>query len=1245
MKIRRILALALFFLWTSLMPFLAQQPVPVGSGSYASFVPLSESRTAHRGGAQAYQMEHRTIYAIDSTAYPSNSWWTYALVNPWSGKLWAYPQWVELKNNIVQVGYPTYWEPTGCEMKWDTPLSITFPGLDTDHCDVVGWGDYHVVLEMRSGDKSVRVTCLHGCPVTWIETRNVEPVIANPDDTKYATLTVTGADNDSQVTAVLLLTEGVSATQLQDYVSAIPTQSHVTYSYNATASTMTTVFETDQPVLQGFLPHHYYNTTFDFALSAATYATPRGEMRMSAGQRFAITYQVHPFLPFFPAPKEDLSGYSKERMSSIAADYAAKGSFGADTYWGGKGLIQMMHYMTAALQLGDTATYRLAKTRLKAALVNWLTYTPGEKEFYFAYYPRWGAMVGFDPSYDSDTFNDHHFHYGYFVYAGAVLCMLDEDFKTQYGAMLREVARDYASWTSDDNELPEPRFRTLDMYCGHSFAGGMGNEGNGNGQESSSEAMQSWVGLWMLGAALGDQAMLEAGIFGYTLESRAVAEYWFDRDRRNIDYTKYQYPYCCNLTMQGVGWWTWFSGDPVWMHSIQWLPISPGLQNYFTEDMDFARWDYTEMWLHKEVGDYEAPTGGLGDESGLGNVCLSYLALFEPDSAARVWDRADAAGKALARNADTGGITYWLIHSLRSYGNIAHGISADYPLSAAYVLGTDTTYMVYNATSAPKTVRFSSGTTVTAPAHALWVVTPASAGKAVYSISDEPAPEPDPIAAAWTHAYPNIALHKPVEVSSYENAGCVAVNLTDGSYSTRWGSAHQDNEYAIVDLGDEYYIHYLTLYWEAAYASRMEVALSDDKVTWRTITLSSAGGVENIDLSSFNFQLSTSRARYIRLTGLERATPYGTSLYELEAYGLPLSGNADEVIALEISSDDTFLVPGETPTYAVKGYNYLGAELPVSAAITTAVTTDSYTVTATYGSLVATHSWPVMEVVHVDTITVTPAVASVPYQTTQDFKVQALDQFGFVLNEYTYTFYATDLGDTTLHFVDPSGLSAQEVTADVHVAGYADFNLAIGKPAQCSGSENENVMGAEKAVDGSLDTRWGSRFQDDEWLMIDLLDEYYLDSVKLYWEAAYATSYEVQLSSDGVTWTTAVAVTDAHGGVVTHILAENSETDNSQLSTLSARYVRILCHTRSTGYGSSLYEVEVYGSGIVHPYLPTDLEEISAFDSGVDSWGSWSPGNFQLDTAPAPCKYLYNGRIYILHNGIWYSINGQKVRF
>ena len=123
----------------------AQTPVRIGGGSYASYTPLSKSRTAEHGGCQAYQMEHRKLYLPDSLlarlgnpngsrqgtmALPTNDWWTYALVNEWTGKIWMYPGWVEATQDGIDIGYPTYWEPTGCEVKWDTPLHINLQPVD-----------------------------------------------------------------------------------------------------------------------------------------------------------------------------------------------------------------------------------------------------------------------------------------------------------------------------------------------------------------------------------------------------------------------------------------------------------------------------------------------------------------------------------------------------------------------------------------------------------------------------------------------------------------------------------------------------------------------------------------------------------------------------------------------------------------------------------------------------------------------------------------------------------------------------------------------------------------------------------------------------------------------------------------------------------------------------------------------------------------------------------------------------------
>ena len=1191
----------------------AQTPVSVGAGSYASYTPLTASRTSQHSGCQAYQMEHRQLYLPDSLltrlgapdgssqgtlALPTNDWWTYALVNEWTGKIWFYPGWTEAKDGELEIGYPTYWEPTGCEVKWDTPLKVNLINTATGkraafkEALVDAWSDFSMSFIMQDGEAWVRGTCMHGSPLVWLEASGITMNATNPDVAKYAVFTQTGK------MTVALLTEGLDEKDIAPYAFRIPRKTTMTYAYDANSSSLTTTFHVDQDVLMGFLPHHYYSNSETPSISGPTYMTPRGTMRLTEDNEFTFTYPVHAFLPFFPAPMEWKDDFSATRMAELNADYAKRGSFGGDTYWGGKGLTQMAHYMTFALQMGDTATIRMAKQRLKEVLINWYTYTPGEERFYFARYPRWGALIDMDPSYDSETFNDHHFHYGYFVYASAVLCMLDDDFRAQYGPMVREVARDYANW---QRSADEPWFRTLDPYCGHSFAGGLGNGGNGNGQESTSEAIQGWGGVWMLGAALQDQAMLEAGIMGYTLETRATAEYWLDRKRRNIDFTKYHHPYCCNLTMQGVGWWTWFSGDPVWMHSIQWLPISPILTNHFCEDLPFTRWDYTEMYAAKEVGDYEAASGGLGDESGLGNVCLSYLSLFDADSAARVWNRMDAMGKALAKNPDTGGITYWLAHSHKALGEKRYDIFANHPLACAYTdtLSGRTTYAVYNVSTTPLSVHFfgAKDTTVTVP-HGLTLLDGIHT-KTVTTIEDEPDTSvPDPL--AWNLPYPNLALHKPVTVSSEENAGCLAVNLTDGDVTTRWGSAHHDNEYAVVDLGQLCYIDYVILRWETAFASEYELAFSDDQNTWRTATYASAGGVETVK--------TTLRTRYIRLTGLQRATQYGTSLYELEAYGRPLTGDPTQVFVIALSASDTVLYQGQSTTLTTTAYSYNGAELSTHDEHLNFPDYGLFTVTRTMDNCAASFTFVVLETEHTDSIVVYPATVTMPIGDTQVFEVCPINQFGMPMDTCEHSYVAEQVGDTTLTFECHN----MEVTASVHVLSYANFNLALGKDVTVSGTEDEPSKGARFAVDGDLTTRWGSRFQDNEWLEVDLGQCYVLDSVRLYWEAAYATSYMLMISDDAVLYDTVYVTTTCTGGTQTVPFAA------------SGRYVRLLCLARNTGYGASLWEIEIYGSG------KCDTPEANADIPAVESRSAH--------------KFIQDGHLYIWHNGLIYTPTGQVVR-
>ena len=137
--------------------------------------------------------------------------------------------------------------------------------------------------------------------------------------------------------------------------------------------------------------------------------------------------------------------------------------------------------------------------------------------------------------------------------------------------------------------------------------------------------------------------------------------------------------------------------------------------------------------------------------------------------------------------------------------------------------------------------------------------------------------------------YPNIALGKSTTASSSEDSGTLPEYINDGDFNTRWSSEWQDNEYITIDLEQYSFIDHITLHWETAYASQFAILITDEQPSSSTLSsplpssatyYQSSGDVQTIPVAK--------SGRYITLIGIERATAYGISLYELEAYGMPL---------------------------------------------------------------------------------------------------------------------------------------------------------------------------------------------------------------------------------------------------------------------------------------------------------------------------------------------------------------------
>lgn len=138
--------------------------------------------------------------------------------------------------------------------------------------------------------------------------------------------------------------------------------------------------------------------------------------------------------------------------------------------------------------------------------------------------------------------------------------------------------------------------------------------------------------------------------------------------------------------------------------------------------------------------------------------------------------------------------------------------------------------------------------------------------------------------------------------------------------------------------------------------------------------------------------------------------------------------------------------------------------------------------------------------------------------------------------------------------------------APAHHALAADTLLSQGRPATASSSENAGTA-AGNAVDGNTGTRWSSAFSDPQWLQVDLGSSTTINKVVLNWEAAYATAYQIQVSANGTSWTTVYSTTTGAGGTQTLNVSG------------TGRYVRLYGTARSTGYGYSLWEFQVYGPG------------------------------------------------------------------
>jgi beta-glucanase (GH16 family) len=457
---------------------------------------------------------------------------------------------------------------------------------------------------------------------------------------------------------------------------------------------------------------------------------------------------------------------------------------------------------------------------------------------------------------------------------------------------------------------------------------------------------------------------------------------------------------------------------------------------------------------------------------------------------------------------------------------------------------------------------------------------------------------------------------RPVTASSIENAGTPASAAVDGNTGTRWSSAFSDPQWIQVDLGATATIGQVILRWEAAYATAYQIQTSANPTgPYTTIytTSTSTGGVQTLTL--------TGTGRYVRVYGTARALPYGYSLWEFQVYGtIGGTGGCDTAtnVALNRPATASSVESGAFPASAAvdgnPGSRWSSAQsdpqwIQVDLGSTRTICRVVLTWEAAFG-----RSFQIQ----------TATSATGPYSTifttttgtggTQTLTVSGSGRYLRVYGTVRATQWGYSLWELT---VNASGSPTTTVTTPPTTTTPpdpgGDVLLSYNKPGVASSSQSDVNCGActpAKAFDYDPATRWATSsttgWVDPGWIYVDLGATANVHRVVLQWDPAYATAYQIQVSTNASTWTTIYSTTTGRG------FKETLTVDGT------GRYVRMYGTARSGPYGYSLWEFQVYGTGgsPVQPSVPPNV----TFPATRLVFGDEFNG--PAGTRPDPAKWL-----------------------
>jgi len=356
------------------------------------------------------------------------------------------------------------------------------------------------------------------------------------------------------------------------HVSAL-TGGSAGYAVDSKTVTTTLRYRAAGPNVIAAMPHQQAGLVTPSSCSLGSYPSVYGTLDACSGTTLAWTSTKVPSSGTLDVGS--LSAADKSVISAqLAEDLRATPAIPPDSYFGGKALYRLANLLMLAHQVGDTSAATTAQQKLDDALLRW-TDPKGcstRSSQCFVYDPIAKGVVGLTASFGSDQFNDHAFHYGYFLYAAGVAAKYSPSLTARIAPVMNLLAADVGT---SGGSSAFPARRVFDAYAGHSWASGYAPFADGNNQESSSEAVDAWNGLSLWAVATGDRGLANEASWMLSAESASAKAYWTNFSTNDRVYAGYAH------SIVGIVWGgkrdcaTWFSADPNAKLGIQLIPMSP----------------------------------------------------------------------------------------------------------------------------------------------------------------------------------------------------------------------------------------------------------------------------------------------------------------------------------------------------------------------------------------------------------------------------------------------------------------------------------------------------------------------------------------------------------------------------------------------------------------------------------------------------------------------------------------------